>query len=58
MGNDQRRGGDPSGHREQRARYLREHAGDLRVPQQVSGLTFGGRASYLTFEIQACAEVS
>lgn len=36
MGDDQRRGGDPARHREQGARDLRKHAGDLRVPQQVS----------------------
>lgn len=32
VGNDQRGGGDPAGHREQRAHHLWEHAGDLRVP--------------------------
>lgn len=41
VGDDQRRGGDPARHRQQGTRHLREHAGDLRVPQQVSARAAG-----------------
>lgn len=35
VGDDQRCGGDSPRYRQQRAHHLREHAGDLRLPQQV-----------------------
>lgn len=37
VGDDQRRGGDPCRHRQQGAHHLRQHAGHLRLPQQVRG---------------------